>query len=229
MRKLAQFGLCAALALGVAQPAGAQSRGVRVAPVRVSTPAVVRTATVPRFVTNSRPTVTFNGVPGLGFDYVHLAAVTRGLRPGIQRVHPISALTPLVPFAFPLAAAPIIIIQQPPVIVMQPAEAPEEEEAALAPAAAPRARAAIVQPAPAPPVPQVVPEPLPSPTQDTGEFVLVKRDGSLLFAVAFSADANQLTYVTREGVRRSMLLSQLDPDATRHINAERGTSIQLPL
>lgn len=66
------------------------------------------------------------------------------------------------------------------------------------------------------------------PLRDVGEFVLVRRDGRLLFAVAFSAEGDQLIYITREGVRRSLPLAELDIEATRRMNEERGTTLRLP-
>lgn len=62
-------------------------------------------------------TVSFDNVPGLGFDYPHLAAVTRGQ----PRQRPI--FEPLVPLGFqgilfspPVVPPTVIIVQQPPVV-----------------------------------------------------------------------------------------------------------------
>jgi hypothetical protein len=61
-----------------------------------------------------------------------------------------------------------------------------------------------------------------------GEFVLVRRDGGQVLAVAFTVQKGQISYVTRDGVRRSIALSVLDLDATRNENEERGTTLRLP-
>lgn len=37
----------------------------------------------------------------------------------------------------------------------------------------------------------------------------------------------QLTYVTPEGIRRMLPLSDLDADATQQMNEARGTSVQI--
>jgi hypothetical protein len=62
-----------------------------------------------------------------------------------------------------------------------------------------------------------------------GEFILVGRDGSQVLAVAFTRQNDRIVYVTRQGIRRSMGITELDPDATFRVNEERGTSLQLPL
>ncbi len=93
------------------------------------------------------------------------------------------------------------------------------------------------QPAPqaAPPASQFTPsepssasaEPQPPPPE-VGQFVLVRLDGKVVFAVAFTTVNGRLTYVTREGLRRSFPVSELDKEATRQMNDANGTSISLP-
>lgn len=76
------------------------------------------------------------------------------------------------------------------------------------------------------------PEPLSAepqtPPPDVGQFVLVRLDGHVIFAVAFMAVDGRVTYVTREGLRRSFPISELDKDATRQMNEANGTSVSLP-
>ncbi len=96
----------------------------------------------------------------------------------------------------------VIVIQQP-VPMVQPAE---DSGAYAAPSAAP---------------------PAPAPVRDVGEFVLVRRDGRILFASAYSVTGKQLTYVTLEGIRRTVPLADLDADATQQMNEARGTSVQI--
>ena len=61
-----------------------------------------------------------------------------------------------------------------------------------------------------------------APVRDAAEYVFVRRDGSLLFAVAYSWDNNTLRYVTRDGFRRSIAREALDIDATQQFNEQRG-------
>ena len=66
------------------------------------------------------------------------------------------------------------------------------------------------------------------PPPDVGQFVLVRLDGQVIFVSAFMAVDGRITYVTREGVRRSFPISELDKQATRQINEANGTDISLP-
>jgi len=245
MPKLLHLSLSIALAGSLCAASAQAQRGMRAGGSRVSAPIAVRSApaqtvrlsgrngvvTLSPFFSPGFPVSPFTfstfGVPGFGFDYVHLAAITRGLTPSnfrafFPRRH-VRGSTPFFPILFPLdpVMSPIVLVQQPPLEVGPP----EVDEEDVAPPPPPRTRYRE-----APPVPQeeAAPLPPPAPNQDTGEYVLVKRDGSLLFAVAFSARGDQLVYVTREGLRKSFPVAQLDPGATRQMNEQRGTSIQLP-
>jgi len=165
-------------------------------------------------------------VPGFGFDFAHLAAVTRNVKVSdisvlstAQRLALARSLTPVVPFTVPLfpTEPQVIVVQQPApvVVVQQPALTEEVAEPAARPRHAERRES--IQPVPAGEA-----------QRDVGEFLLVRLDGRIVFAVAFSTQGDQLTYVTRDGVRRSLRLSDLDIDATRRMNEERGTTIHLP-
>ena len=164
-------------------------------------------------------------VPGLGFDYVHLAAVgghpnvrvSRGDRDRNGFITPI--FTGIVPFYSSIddeysygepQQPSVVVVQQPPqtIVVQSP---PQQDPAAQPPAPAPAAGAA-----PAAPLP------------DLGEFVFLRRDGRAMFAVAFTTANDRLTYVTREGVRRSFPMSELDKDATLQMNEANGTTLVLP-
>jgi hypothetical protein len=60
------------------------------------------------------------------------------------------------------------------------------------------------------------------------QFVFVDRDGSSLYAVAYSFLNDQLQYVTKEGVRHSVAVDSLDLDATLKCNEQLGNTINLP-
>jgi hypothetical protein len=79
----------------------------------------------------------------------------------------------------------------------------------------------VARTAPAPP-------PAPEPPIDTSEYVFVRRDGGLLFAVAYSWDNGTLRYVTSDGVRKSVALESLDINATQQFNEQRGLSFRVP-
>jgi hypothetical protein len=83
------------------------------------------------------------------------------------------------------------------------------------------------KPAEAAPPTESAYEDLQPPPPDVGQFVLVRLDGQVIFASAFMAVNGRVTYVTREGIRRSFPVSELDKDATRELNEANGTSISL--
>ncbi len=66
-----------------------------------------------------------------------------------------------------------------------------------------------------------------APVRDVGDFLLVRRDGRILFASVFSVVGTQLQYVTPEGIRHTLAMSDLDADATRQMNEARGTTLQI--
>lgn len=95
--------------------------------------------------------------------------------------------------------------QQPVIVVQQP---PSQQSSA---------QPASDETAPAPPLP------------DVGQFTLVLKDGSKIQAVAFTEANGRIVYITTDGSRRTIAASALDADATRELNEERGTPLQLPL
>jgi hypothetical protein len=160
-------------------------------------------------------------VPGLGFDFEHLAAISRPTRDRFGREHrqilpfitPIFGTLPLYyPFDSETPDYYDAAEQQPQFVMM-----PQQPQAAAPP---PREAAPVAPPAvaqfPAPPPPEL------------GQLILVRRDGQVLLAAAFTTVRGQLTYITREGTRRSFPVSELDKTATREMNDANGTSVSLP-
>ena len=162
-----------------------------------------------------------NGVPGLGFDFVHLAAVSGNFRfnpPGFGRGshRQRNFVTPVFFGGFPYYSdypdyqqepqqPQIIVIQQPaPVVTVQQAAPPAQESYTEAP----------------------IPAPSPAPVREVGELILVRRDGRVLFASVFSVTGTQVQYVTPEGIRHALALAELDTVATQEMNEARGTTLQ---
>jgi len=108
----------------------------------------------------------------------------------------------------PEAGAPAQYQQQPSVIIVQ---------------------APGTQAAPASADASALPPVAASGSDGSGEFILVKRDGTQINAGAFFHQGNQLVYVTPSGARRTMPFTDLDVDSTVLANQERGTDLQLPL
>ena len=81
----------------------------------------------------------------------------------------------------------------------------------------------VAEPPPAPAVEAANGEPA-----DNDEFVFVRRDGTVFFAVAYSWEKGTLRYVTSQGLRHTVTQDALDMDATRQFNEQRGLNFRLP-
>jgi hypothetical protein len=159
------------------------------------------------FATNQLP------VPGLGFDYVHFAAV----HPDAFKNHFHNGNNGFViPFLGGGIYVPVPYYAEQPAA---PAEnvAPENSEAAENSSDTDTATTTSY-------TPRITPKLEPS-----SEYVFVRRDGTVFFAVAYSFSAGNLRYVTKEGLRRSVPLNALDPDATQQFNEQRGVTVHLPV
>jgi len=55
----------------------------------------------------------------------------------------------------------------------------------------------------------------------------VRRDGRVLFASMYSVVGSQLRYISPEGIRYTLPLTDLDGDATREMNEARGTTVEI--
>jgi hypothetical protein len=156
-------------------------------------------------------------VPGLGFDFVHAAAVSRatGRVPAIGS--PIGTSFIALPFFTP--PPEVVVVQSPPPVIVVQAPAPvivrqgaSTESNAHAPASGLAAAA-----------PQEV-----EVRREAAEYVFVQRDGRVVFAVAFTVEGDRVSYITREGNRRSLAIGAIDFDATTRMNEERGIRVALP-
>ena len=174
-------------------------------------------------------------VPGQGFDFAHLAAINSGagvralidpvtqhqlaLLRDIRRESPraIGFFPNFFPGSYPSFEQSAAEPSQPTIIVVpQAASAPEQYSDRYSE----RGRASSVET-------PVVAQPV-EPSHDAGDFVLVRRDGGLLFAVAFTQGGGRITYITRDGVRRGLVIAELDIAATVSMNEERGSPLQFP-
>jgi len=158
----------------------------------------------------------FNGSPGLGFDFSHLAAINDGHFH--SRFH--HRFNNGFGFSGFLLTSPEVIVEAPAVESQQPPA--EEIVASNAPGADSRSN---LEDQFLPSTSSSVPAP---PPRDEAEYVFVRRDGTLLFGVAFSWDHGTLHYITRDGLRRSVPQDALDMDATQQFNEQRGVSFHLP-
>src|SRR5712671_2414509 len=167
----------------------------------------------------------FQNVPGLGFDYPHLAAVSgnRGSHNG-RFARGFGGF----PFGFSgFLLSPSIIGGDIPADSQtadaQSSAADDQEVADDAPPvqrAPRRSRAAR----------QVEPEAdsAPAPPREEEQYVFVRRDGSLVFAVAYTWESGTLRYITPDGLRRSIGRDALDIEATQQFNEQRGVNFRAP-
>lgn len=180
--------------------------------------------------------------PGLGFDYTHLAARNRNLAaraaidPATQHRLALERQLRRDAPRGPASAYPVVwnsvvvnvnVAPQPPVVIVQEPEPDSDYELERAHYAERLERLERRELDAVAPVPAYEP-----PLRESDELVLIRRDGALLFAVAFTvrsdaAGGARLVYITREGHRRSVALAELDLPATRDMNEARGTSLQL--
>ncbi len=174
-------------------------------------------------------------VPGLGFDYEHLVAVAPPRRDRFGHLRSGRLITPVFFGGLPYYGDPYYgdayygddtgydgagLEPQPPPLqpemyVPQPPQYDPQFNSQFNPGR---------EPASAPQVSNAAPEAVP----DAGELILVRRDGQVAMAVGFTTAGGRLTYITREGTRRSFSLSELDKDATLQMNEANGTTLTLP-
>jgi hypothetical protein len=64
--------------------------------------------------------------------------------------------------------------------------------------------------------------------QPSEEYVFVRRDGTVFFAVAYSWENGALRYITNQGLRGTLTRDSLDMGATQQFNEQRGLSFRSP-
>lgn len=177
----------------------------------------------------SRPILS-EDVPGLGFDYAHLAAVhprgnfghIHGHVRGRFKNQFVGAYFPFYGGGYYLPLYPdddmdydydqsASAADAQPVVGNQEAEPVEEQDAQPSSDVVPHYSSAA-----------------PARKPDTDEYVFVRRDGTLFFATAFAWENGSLRYITREGLRRTLPLDKLDLNATQQFNEQRGLNFRLP-
>jgi hypothetical protein len=202
---------------------GVATSGVRTYRTRVGT-AVTRggqlSATRRRVISRDSASV-----PGLGFDYSHVAATRPG---GVNVRHHNRNGRNDGAVLFPFFGGGGYFVPTGSDVMAdygaegQVAEDGEDEEGP-APAERPAERAARVHnvdrlPALGPPAPQ----------RDVPEYIFVRRDGTVFFAVAYSWESGSLRYISSEGLSRSVARETLDLNATQQFNEQRGMAFRSP-
>ncbi|HKW57545.1 MAG TPA: hypothetical protein VJN42_09325 [Candidatus Acidoferrum sp.] len=173
-------------------------------------------------------------VPGLGFDFPHFAATHQGGpdfrdRDRFRNQRFVGVFFPFFGGGGSWPLFPEDVDEEP------PPEYPPQEVAEAAPPAAPNSgyeyprpygpRGLEQAPAPSAAAPAAAE---PEPEKPNDQFVFVRRDGTLFFAVAYMWENGTLRYITSEGLRRTVAGSTLDLNATQEFNEQRGLSFHSP-
>jgi len=188
---------------------------------RTATPIVrgTRRVSAPSRFANNRIGVRPNcrPAPGLGFDESHLAAVCGpgafgGRRGAFQ-----------YPFYFPFYEGGFYVPGTSAGVDESTAAETGEQDSADTDVRDSGWRYRNAQSAPAPMADTASAGPA-----DNDEFVFVRRDGTVFFAVAYSWEKGTLRYITSEGLRHSVMQDALDLGATQQFNEQRGLNFRLP-
>lgn len=160
----------------------------------------------------------FQDVPGLGFDFPHLAAIS-----GNRRLHG-GRFGGGFPFGFSgFLLSPPVIVGEPQAVESDGGVA--EEEIVDDPPVVQEPRRRFRAPRP---VSEPQAESAPTPQPDVEQYVFVRRDGGLVFAVGYVWEDGTLRYVTPEGLRRTIARDALDLNATQQFNEQRGLTFRAP-
>lgn len=156
-----------------------------------------------------------NGVPGLGFDYPHYAATHPNAR---HHFHGGSV--------YPFVGGGIYI----PTLGYYDAGVPVETTAEVQQPEEQESTAEVSGPAPVEKIPAAMSMRSRATTEapPTPEYIFVRRDGTVFFAVAYSWVNGNLQYVTKDGVRKLASSTTLDLDATTQFNEQRGVMFHSP-
>ena len=158
-------------------------------------------------------------VPGLGFDAVHFAATHPNA--SNHRHHGSNFLIPL--FGGEYYSSYPATSENPSQTASQTSDQqddylPEDRQPIR------RERPREVAPAPTP-----ASEQNSEPPRESDQYIFVRRDGTVFFAVAYSWDRKTLRYITQQGLRQSLSSDALDLDATHQFNEQRGLTFRPPV
>jgi hypothetical protein len=182
-------------------------------PIQRSTASVQRAG-------SGRQLLSQDTVPGLGFDYAHVAAVhPNGFHDRNRNRQFVGTYVPFfygggyyMPFSSDEYAD-----EAPPADAQQ-ADSGQQQ----APQTAYNER-------PAKPSRDYVPAPETASEQEAEQYVFVRRDGTVFFASAYAWENGTLRYITTEGLRRTVTADKLDLDATQQFNEQRGLNFHSPV
>jgi hypothetical protein len=158
-----------------------------------------------------------DNVPGLGFDYPHVAAVhPHGIH---DRNRPFFGT--FVPFFY--GGGYYMPLSSDDIEDAPPAEAQQADTGAQ------EAAQSSDRPRPARPSHDYAPAPQTAAEREAEQYVFVRRDGTVFFAAAYAWENGTLRYITSEGLRHTVTTDKLDLDATQQFNEQRGLTFRSPV
>ncbi len=201
---------------GVRPPSGmryvrTRSGAIVARPIQRSTAPVQRAG-------SGRQLLSQDMVPGLGFDYAHVAAVHPH---GINNRNRAFTGT-YVPFFYGGGYYMPFAYED------YPDEAPPAE-AQQADSGQQEAPQTAYSERPARPSRDYVPAPQTASEREAEQYVFVRRDGTVFFASAYAWENGTLRYITNEGLRHTVTADKLDLDATQQFNEQRGLNFHSPV
>jgi hypothetical protein len=172
-------------------------------------------------------------VPGLGFDYAHLAAINSDLQikavidpetewrlAVAERVARATGGFASPGYYFLDGGGTYIVPESP--ASAQPPQQPQQTRPVVIVLQQPASAAKPAQES-APPAAQQTSAPIP----DISNFTLVMHSGKKVQAIACTRVGGQIVYITPDGARHSIAAGELDSAATQRVNQASGTQLRL--
>ena len=159
-------------------------------------------------------------VPGLGFDYPHVAAVHPNGFNNRNRNRPFVGT--YIPFfyggGYYMPFSSDDYVDDAPVADPQQADTGQPQVAQTAEPERPARQSR-----------DYVPPPQTASEKEAEQYVFVRRDGTVFFASAYAWENGTLRYITSEGLRHTVTADKLDLNATQQFNEQRGLNFRSPV
>jgi hypothetical protein len=187
----------------------------------VARPIPHSTASVQR-AGSSRQLLSQDMVPGLGFDYPHVAAVhPNGFHDRFRNRQFVGTFIPFFyggGYYMPFSSDDYV---DDPVADPQQADTGQPQATQTAQTAEPERPARQSR--------DYVPAPQTPSEKEAEQYVFVRRDGTVFFASAYAWENGTLRYITSEGLRHTVTADKLDLNATQQFNEQRGLNFRSPV
>jgi hypothetical protein len=158
-------------------------------------------------------------VPGLGFDYAHVAAIhPNGIHNHNRNRQFVGTFIPFFyggGYSMPFSSDEYA--DEAPPADAQQADTGQQETVRT-----------VYRDRSAGPSHDYAPGPQTEAEKEAEQYVFVRRDGTVFFAAAYAWENGTLRYITTEGLRHTVSADKLDLDATQQFNEQRGLTFRSP-